>query len=147
MVRYTVVFCFYFPVITCNQVLSAPVNGAVSVGPRTALSVLDFSCNQGFTLQGSRSTVCQLDGTWSSGTPTCKRTGNIFRFHVSINGGDTLFALNDGLQFLKFILSVLEPSVALWRRLYVKLGVHTQLPFSIVSLYPDTDPVCYCFEY
>ncbi|XP_065196834.1 sushi, von Willebrand factor type A, EGF and pentraxin domain-containing protein 1-like isoform X2 [Sycon ciliatum] len=58
--------------ITCNQVLSAPVNGAVSVGPRTALSVLDFSCNQGFTLQGSRSTVCQLDGTWSSGTPTCK---------------------------------------------------------------------------
>ena len=70
---YFVSLFFYYPVITCNQVLLAPVNGAISVGPRTALSVLDFSCNQGFTLQGSRSTICQLDGTWSSGTPTCKR--------------------------------------------------------------------------
>ena len=59
--------------ITCSQVVSPPANGAVSTGPGTALSVLDFSCNQGYTLQGSQTTICQLNGTWSSGTPTCKR--------------------------------------------------------------------------
>lgn len=33
---------------------------------------LGFSCNDGFKLDGSSSTTCNSNGTWSEDAPTCK---------------------------------------------------------------------------
>ncbi|XP_065196740.1 E-selectin-like [Sycon ciliatum] len=60
--------------IMCNQVLSSPADGTLATGPRTALSILQYSCNEGFMLQGAAYTMCQLDGTWSNASTTCKQT-------------------------------------------------------------------------
>ncbi|XP_078689172.1 uncharacterized protein LOC144920716 [Branchiostoma floridae x Branchiostoma belcheri] len=67
------------PVPTCTAVqcptLMAPENGAMS--PEEADSYIyqdevDFSCDEGFELEGASSVTCQADQEWSAPAPTCK---------------------------------------------------------------------------
>ncbi|XP_066270976.1 P-selectin-like [Branchiostoma lanceolatum] len=60
----------------CNAVqctsLTPPVNGSLSpAGADTYLDVVTFKCDQGYELDGSTSTTCQADGTWSAIVPDC----------------------------------------------------------------------------
>lgn len=32
---------------------------------------IHYYCNEGYSLRGNQSASCQMDGTWSSQTPTC----------------------------------------------------------------------------
>ncbi|XP_078660839.1 uncharacterized protein LOC144905190 isoform X3 [Branchiostoma floridae x Branchiostoma belcheri] len=48
----------------------APVNGN-RVGSYFAGNVVTFSCNPGFSVQGSATATCQSSGQWSSAVPTC----------------------------------------------------------------------------
>ncbi|XP_065189188.1 sushi, von Willebrand factor type A, EGF and pentraxin domain-containing protein 1-like isoform X3 [Sycon ciliatum] len=75
---------------TCSRILCpAPIppvtNGGVEMGGTTYLTVRGFFCNPGKALSGSRYTVCQADGTWSTASPIC--TENICRTPLTpING-------------------------------------------------------------
>ncbi|CAH1276667.1 SVEP1 [Branchiostoma lanceolatum] len=56
------------------QVPVAPSNGYVSGVGHLYNDTMTFSCavDLGYVLQGSPTTVCQADQTWSHGTPTCQ---------------------------------------------------------------------------
>ncbi|KAI8500842.1 hypothetical protein Bbelb_216600 [Branchiostoma belcheri] len=65
------------PVPTCTPVQcpdrAAPANGAVSpTGAVSYLTVVTFTCNTGYTLNGVATPTCQADGTWSNPVPTCQ---------------------------------------------------------------------------
>ncbi|XP_078666608.1 CUB and sushi domain-containing protein 3-like isoform X2 [Branchiostoma floridae x Branchiostoma belcheri] len=65
------------PVPTCTlvqcPVRAAPANGAVSpTGANFYLTVVTFTCNIGYTLNGAAAATCQSDGTWSNPAPTCQ---------------------------------------------------------------------------
>ncbi|XP_019619706.1 PREDICTED: P-selectin-like [Branchiostoma belcheri] len=62
------------PVCTAGPcpTLSAPNNGALSpLGPHGYQTVVTFTCNPGYVLNGVTSATCQADGTWSHPVPTC----------------------------------------------------------------------------
>ena len=57
------------------QMLSGPTNGSVSYGNTTYLSVATYTCDTGFTLNGTENRTCQADGAWSDLSPTCQIKG------------------------------------------------------------------------
>ncbi|KAI8485001.1 hypothetical protein Bbelb_372470 [Branchiostoma belcheri] len=62
------------PVPTCTvgqcSTLTAPANGAISTTATSYNTVVTFTCNSGYVLNGATSTTCQV-GTWSDPVPTC----------------------------------------------------------------------------
>ncbi|XP_065189564.1 sushi, von Willebrand factor type A, EGF and pentraxin domain-containing protein 1-like [Sycon ciliatum] len=59
--------------ITCTSPLTAPANGAVTVGANLFSSVSQYSCNEGYQLSGTSYTICQADRSWSTANPMCTR--------------------------------------------------------------------------
>ncbi|KAI8498132.1 hypothetical protein Bbelb_240760 [Branchiostoma belcheri] len=63
------------PVPTCTQIqcptLTAPPNGALSTTATSYQTVVTFTCNTGYQLNGAADATCQADGTWSNPVPTC----------------------------------------------------------------------------
>lgn len=57
--------------------LPSPGNGSISNGGvGVTLKMLTYSCNAGYTLTGTASTVCSTLGVWSGVPPTCVRKYN-----------------------------------------------------------------------
>ena len=52
---------------------SEPDNGAVTFTSTTFQSQATFTCDSGYSLEGSSSRTCQSDGTWSGQAPVCNR--------------------------------------------------------------------------
>ncbi|XP_053408488.1 sushi, von Willebrand factor type A, EGF and pentraxin domain-containing protein 1-like [Mercenaria mercenaria] len=51
---------------------TSPTNGNVSpVNGTTYRSIANYTCNEGFTLNGTSITTCESDKTWSGPLPTC----------------------------------------------------------------------------
>ena len=50
-----------------------PTNGQRSLSSTTYNSVVTYTCDVGYTLQGSNSRTCQSDGEWSGSVPQCSR--------------------------------------------------------------------------
>ncbi|KAI8500845.1 hypothetical protein Bbelb_216630 [Branchiostoma belcheri] len=68
--------------------LLAPTNGILSPTVATSYqTVVTFTCNQGYLLDGASSATCQADGTWSNPVPTC-RDINDCSPNPCKNGGD-----------------------------------------------------------
>ncbi|XP_065189183.1 sushi, von Willebrand factor type A, EGF and pentraxin domain-containing protein 1-like isoform X2 [Sycon ciliatum] len=57
--------------IMCSAPIPQVTDGGVEMGGTTYLTVRGFFCNPDYALSGSRYTVCQADGTWSTATPNC----------------------------------------------------------------------------
>lgn len=51
--------------------LSAPENGTVDVANRTVGSVVTYSCDTEFLINGDPQRNCQPDGLWSGQAPIC----------------------------------------------------------------------------
>ena len=66
------------PSTTCSD-LTVPANGMISynmgtVSLRPVNTVATYTCDPGYTLNGSTSTrTCGSDGLWSGSAPTCQR--------------------------------------------------------------------------
>ena len=60
-----------FLAIDCGG-LSAPQNGSLQGSATTFPNMLEFSCDEGFILEGSASRACQANGTWSGNTTLCE---------------------------------------------------------------------------
>ena len=53
--------------------LPNPVNGQVEFNDARVGSVANYSCNVGYTLNGTSTRTCEADGEWSGDPPTCDR--------------------------------------------------------------------------
>ncbi len=75
---------------SCNPIdcgaLVAPTNGSVT-GPTTYTSVATYGCNGGFLLNGSTSTTCTANGSWSTPAPTCTPAPTPCTPNPCTNGG------------------------------------------------------------
>ena len=52
----------------------APTNGKHSLFNTTNNSVVTYTCDVGYTLQGSNSRTCQSNGQWNGSVPQCNGT-------------------------------------------------------------------------
>ncbi|XP_019633428.1 PREDICTED: CUB and sushi domain-containing protein 3-like [Branchiostoma belcheri] len=63
------------PVPTCTPIqchtLMVPTNGVLSTTATSYQTVVNFTCNPGYVLNGTTNTTCQANGTWSNPAPTC----------------------------------------------------------------------------
>ena len=66
-----VIIYLFFAVVLCS-VLQDPINGSVEYSGVNAGSVAQYSCDEGFMLEGVTIRVCQADGLWSGDAPTCQ---------------------------------------------------------------------------
>ena len=57
--------------VDCGR-LSAPVNGTVHGKENTYPNILQFTCDEGFTLYGATRRNCQSNGTWSGSETICQ---------------------------------------------------------------------------
>lgn len=64
-------------VITCPP-LPSPDNGQVNTPSQEVGSVANYSCNEGYNLEGVETRTCLQDGSWSGDPPVCTpgRLGN-----------------------------------------------------------------------
>ena len=61
-----------FPVVDCGDP-GTPTNGQLTLTSTTYNSVVTYTCNMGYTLQGSNSRTCQSNGNWSGNVTKCSR--------------------------------------------------------------------------
>ena len=52
--------------------LKNPTNGQVIVPATTLNNMATYSCNSGYTLNGTQTRTCQASGVWSNAGPTCE---------------------------------------------------------------------------
>ena len=62
-----------FSAVDCGDP-GTPTNGQRSLSSTTYNSVVTYTCDVGYTLQGSNSRTCQSNGQWSGNVPQCQRT-------------------------------------------------------------------------
>ena len=82
---------FFFPAVGCGDP-GTPTNGQRSLSSTTYNSVVTYTCDVGYTLQGANSRTCQSDGQWSGSVPQCNRTlscvlllGKCYNLRSSLN--------------------------------------------------------------
>ena len=74
------VMCYVWHIdIDCGDP-GTPTNGQRSLSSTTYNSAVTYTCDVGYTLQGSNSRTCQSDGQWSGSVPQCNR-----EFIVALN--------------------------------------------------------------
>ena len=56
--------------MTCGN-LTAPTNGAVTASGMNLSDTANYSCDTGYSLEGSAWRVCQSNGSWNGTDPTC----------------------------------------------------------------------------
>lgn len=59
--------------VDCGR-LSAPLNGSLQGAATTFPNTLEFSCDEGFILDGSAIRTCQANATWSGKAAICRGT-------------------------------------------------------------------------
>ena len=52
--------------------LNSPTNGEVSVDGNIFGSQANYSCSEGYVLNGNSAQMCQADGQWSGSEPRCE---------------------------------------------------------------------------
>ena len=73
-----IVFSFVFLGVNCGD-LQRPNNGSRLGETTTFQSTIRFECDAGFEVIGQAIAVCQVNGNWSSITPTCEGFFHSFR--------------------------------------------------------------------
>ena len=62
----------YFSIaVSCGN-LSNPVDGEVRADGNTFGSQANYSCSEGYVLNGNSTRMCQSDGQWSGSEPRCE---------------------------------------------------------------------------
>ena len=70
VLAYLSLFDFSPTVVDCGDP-GTLTNGQRSLPSTTYNSVVTYTCDVGYTLQGSNSRTCQSDGQWSGSVPRC----------------------------------------------------------------------------
>ena len=64
--------CFNVSEVDCGEP-SRPKNGRVEITGTEFNDIANFQCDEGYDLLGSKSRVCQADGSWSGEETVCER--------------------------------------------------------------------------
>ena len=74
----TLVWCFstFYDIFLSTAAVDCgdpgtPTNGQRTLSSTTYNSVVTYTCDVGYSLQGSNSRTCQSNGQWSGGAPQC----------------------------------------------------------------------------
>ena len=70
-VFFNIVIAPHFTAILCAN-LSHPLDGTVAFDANIVGSQANYSCSEGYILNGITTRVCQADGQWSGSEPTCE---------------------------------------------------------------------------
>ena len=54
--------------------LCPPRHGDIHISDRSVGSMLSYSCDLGYKLDGPENRTCQTDGTWDKSDPICRST-------------------------------------------------------------------------
>lgn len=74
---------FYFHIADCG-LLADPPGGSVNISAGTTyLNEAIFSCDVGYTMTGSNTSICQDNGQWSNVDPLCRKNGMMKVFTYS----------------------------------------------------------------
>ena len=81
--------------------LENPENGTVTAENRLYPNEATYTCNDGFSLEGDATRMCQINGEWAGEAPTCVATeeckGKILNYYniieVAIQHNIVLYAL------------------------------------------------------
>ena len=74
LIEWEYIDCVWFSssaAVQCGN-LSSPVNGQVNVEGNTFGSQANYSCSEGYVLNGNSTRMCQSDGRWSGSEATCE---------------------------------------------------------------------------
>ena len=68
---------YSYPTVVCPSL--SLTNGMISYSDPTlgVGSVVTYSCDTGYTLNGVMTRTCQSGGTWSGSAPTCEGEGEV----------------------------------------------------------------------
>ena len=70
------------PVVYCGDP-GTPTNGRRTLWSTSYNSVVAYTCDVGYELQGSNTRTCQADGQWSGSLPPCSRKFSVHCFYSS----------------------------------------------------------------
>ena len=73
------------PAINCGDP-GTPTNGQRTLSSTTYNSVVTYTCDVGYALQGSNSRTCQSSGQWSGSLPQCQRMLSIVFWYYRFFG-------------------------------------------------------------
>ena len=62
---------YFSTAVSCGN-LTSPVDGEVSVDGNTFGSQANYSCSEGYVLNGNSARMCLSDGQWSGSEPLCE---------------------------------------------------------------------------
>ena len=62
----------FFPTLARCPILLDPTNGFVNVTGNSHGDTAIYTCEDGFSLVGSQTQICGVDGIWSGSAPTCQ---------------------------------------------------------------------------
>ena len=80
------VLSLYHVAINCSDP-GTPTNGHRNLSNTTYNSVVTYTCDVGYTLQGSNSRTCQSNGSWNGSVPECTRKSiHIIKQECSLGG-------------------------------------------------------------
>ena len=66
-----IMYDFSSAAVQCGN-LSSPINGQVSTDGNTFGLQANYSCSEGYVLNGNSTRMCQSDGQWSGSEATCE---------------------------------------------------------------------------
>ena len=72
-------FCLFVTgtIVSCSADPGTPTNGQRSLSSTTFRSIVRYTCDDGYTLQGLDSRTCQSNGQWNGSAPQCNREHTI----------------------------------------------------------------------
>ena len=73
---------FFSLVVDCGPI-TVPVYAIYHGNSTKYLSVITFSCKEGFFLYGEASRMCQADGKWSSVNMSCRGSTELLFFYCN----------------------------------------------------------------
>ena len=76
--------CCYIPPATDCGDPGIPTNGQRSLSSTTYNSVVTYTCDVGYTLQGSNSRTCQSSGKWNGSVPQCTGIHTVYIQYICL---------------------------------------------------------------
>ena len=87
--------CVLPAAVSCGPAPDAPANGQQSGSGTTFRSAVTYSCDQGYTLEGSSRLTCTHLKRWSGRAPTCSRKLLTIRCHFRYTWASKVHQGND----------------------------------------------------
>ena len=77
----------YCNILDCAAVdcgpLSDPLNGSVDINQTVFESIVTYTCDTGYVLDGADTRICQANGMWSGTEPSCaSKTYSIYMIQL-----------------------------------------------------------------